>query len=374
MSLRLAWSRHGGDDCLLVTGWSQRALGALRDLSDDDLARRVVVYPTDVVVRAGSSNVQPVIGRYHRDTDAIAFVPRFPFLPDRSYTVLVDHRIGGIHRGGGDRDTVATFGLEDFERLTIARPGRAGGPRATVLAIHPTAAAIPRNQLRCYVHFSAPMSEGFATTHVRVVRAGSHEAVDGALLAMEPELWDPERRRLTVLFDPARIKRGLAPHRDAGYALLEGVPVELVVDEEFRDADGRPLAESSSRRYDVVADVRSLVDPSRWRVHPPPASTREPLFVQFDRPLDHALLGHCLTVSGPRRRTIGGRVSVPPGEASWTFTPVAPWAPVAHALTVDPILEDLAGNSVVRVFDRDLADPGHTPLAIDHVTMEFHPS
>jgi hypothetical protein len=31
------------------------------------------------------------------------------------------------------------------------------------------------------------------------------------------------------------------------------------------------------------------------------------------------------------------------------------WASGPHQLVVDPVLEDLAGNSVSRVFDRDLS-------------------
>ena len=43
-------------------------------------------------------------------------------------------------------------------------------------------------------------------------------------------------------------------------------------------------------------------------------------------------------------------------------------------LVVDTTLEDLAGNSVARVFDRDLADAAHTPIAASAVTLEFHPT
>jgi hypothetical protein len=34
-------------------------------------------------------------------------------------------------------------------------------------------------------------------------------------------------------------------------------------------------------------------------------------------------------------------------------------------------LEDLAGNSVMRVFDRDLDNPAHDPLDADHVRLGF---
>jgi hypothetical protein len=52
--------------------------------------------------------------------------------------------------------------------------------------------------------------------------------------------------------------------------------------------------------------------------------------------------------------TVNGRIEAGPEEASWRFHPDRPWRPGRHALRVEPHLEDLAGNSLVRVFDRDL--------------------
>jgi hypothetical protein len=164
-----------------------------------------------------------------------------------------------------------------------------------------------------------------------------------------------------VLLDPARIKRGLAPHRELGYPLREGTSVSLVVDAEFPDASGRPLRTGASRTWIVGGDERRRVAPSDWTVRPGAAGTHEPLHVEFDRSLDHALVARCLdVVSGTGR--VAGSGTVGEEERSWTFVPAAPWVDEPHRLVVDPVLEDLAGNSVQRVFDRDLSraedDPG----------------
>ena len=107
---------------------------------------------------------------------------------------------------------------------------------------------------------------------------------------------------------------------------------------------------------------------------PPAAGTLEPLVVRFDRPLDHALLQRCLGVVGTEVTALPGRVALPEGERSWVFTPFAEWRDALHLLVVDTTLEDLAGNSVARVFDRDIDDPAHTPLAEREVTVEFRPA
>ena len=41
---------------------------------------------------------------------------------------------------------------------------------------------------------------------------------------------------------------------------------------------------------------------------------------------------------------------------------------------VDAVIEDVAGNSIARVFDRDLADPAHAPRAVDRVRLRFAPA
>jgi hypothetical protein len=348
--VRLEWSSHGGDACL-------RIIGSRRDL------QQLRIYPSDLVEAARASALAPLEGEYvwGPDGDAVSFVPRFPFVGGMSYTVL-----------GSDFD--------DVDPVTITWPEHdAGECTSHVVEIHPTAGEVPRNLLRCYVHFSDRMSEGFVASHVRVVDSERGDPIDGAFLPMEPELWDRARRRVTLLFDPARIKRGLAPHREVGYPLHVDAMVDVVVDDGFRDAAGRQLTGTHTRRYLVGPDVRRRVDPAVWEVGSPPAGSRDPLVVQFDRPLDHALLQHCLTVvprhdDSTARQVAGslaGSVHVPIGEATWRFTPTEVWTASGYDLVVDTKLEDLAGNSVARVFDRDLADHDHTPLASDRVAVGF---
>jgi hypothetical protein len=345
--VRLEWSSHHGDPCLRITG-------RRRDLE------RLRIYPTDLVDDARTSALPPLAGEYYAEGDggAVSFVPRLPFVAGMSYTVV-----------GSDFD--------DVEPVTITWPARDSGECTTqVVEIHPTAGEVPRNLLRCYVHFSERMSEGFVAPHVHVVDAETGEPIDGAFLPMEPELWDRARRRVTVLFDPARIKRGLAPHREVGYPLRVGATVDVVIDDGFLDAAGRRLASTHARRYVVGADVRARVVPGAWDIASPPARSRESLVVRFDRPLDHALLQHCLTVvpreySDTAGESLAGSVEIPTGEQSWRFTPADPWARGGYELVVDAKLEDLAGNSVARVFDRDLADEDHVPLASDRVAVGF---
>jgi hypothetical protein len=328
-----SWSRRDGADCIRL---------------------RQVDPGADVQVRPGApvtaGELPAMAGRLIRDGGDVCFVPRFGFADGTTYTV-----------------TVASVTV-----AVLARPRPERPATAEVVGIRPTAAEVPRNLLRLYVCFSAPMSEGYAEANLRLVDDAG-EAMAGALLGARNELWDTARRRLTVLLDHARIKRGLAAHRREGYPLRSGESFRLVVDDGFRDARGGPLRAPAGRRYSVGGDERRRVEPGAWRVTAPPAHSADPLRVAFGRPLDHGLLARCLRVTGPDGEPVGGTGEAGPEERSWRLVPSRPWRPGLHRLVVDPVLEDVAGNSVSRVFDRDLGRPEDDPRPPGPVTVPFRP-
>ncbi len=354
--LELAWSEHEGRGCLRIRGWTKAELG---ELAAAELGRRLAVLPSEVV-EAGASLpvVQPTAGRFEIDQDAICFVPRFTFLDGMSYSLLVDS-------GPGERR------VDSPEVWTIQRPSPDNMPVTGVVAIYPSTDELPVNQLKFYVHFSNPMSEDWALRAVHVRRADNDEPLYGVFLEMDPELWDRDRRRLTLILEPGRIKRGLAPNEEAGYPLVEGVPIIISVNPEFRDAAGRPLRTGVERRYEIGPPVRVRVNPADWRYHCPTAGSTDPLTVEFDRPLDHALLEHSLWVHDAAGVALAGRGSVGPGERCWRFEPQSPWEEGRHLMIVDPRLEDLAGNLLIRVFDRDLTRAEDAPADARHVAIDF---
>jgi hypothetical protein len=184
---------------------------------------------------------------------------------------------------------------------------------------------------------------------------------------LDTELWDAHRRRLTVLIEPGRIKRGLRPHEEAGAPLTEGGSVTVVVDSEVRDDTGAPLMAEARRTYRVTAPWRSRIDPTRWLVTWPTAA-QDPLHVAFDRPLDRVLAQRYLVPTDATGRRVPGRVAVDAEARSWTFFPAASTVTV-ESLHVDARLEDPAGNSVRRVFDRDLTSRADDSLDAAEVVL-----
>jgi hypothetical protein len=316
-----------------------------------------VVLPAELVGTAETpSDIQPLPGQFEIAGDELCFVPRFPFLDGTTYALLIEP---------------APDEAGDHETWMMERPAREGAPSTRVVAIYPTAGEVPVNLLKLYVHFSAPMSEGWALRALRVRRADDGRPIEGVFLPSETELWDRDHRRLTILLDPGRIKRGLVPHEQAGYPLVEGVPIVVSVEPSFRDARSLPLVAGAERRYRVGPLLRRRVDPRAWHLDSPGAGTAAPLGATFERPLDQALLEDCLWVHDASGAPLEGRAETAAGQRSWRFVPAAPWREGRYELIVEPRIEDLAGNSLVRVFDRDLTRAEDEPLAPRPVAIGF---
>lgn len=354
--LQLEWAQHEGRDCLKISSWTDAELGELGGLDAGAMSRRLAVYPSEALPESGGSPaVPPVAGRFVLVNGTVRFMPRFPFAAGVSYSLRV--------KSAGEGETT--------EIWEICRPSLEANPTADVLGIYPTAAKLPVNLLRVYVHFSAPMSEGWAARAITVRRADTGETLDDVFLPPEPELWDAGRTRLTMLLDPGRIKRGLVPNLEFGYPLVEDATVSISIDPAFRDATGQPLRAGAECTYDIGPALRSRIDPYTWRLTAPAAGTRDPLRVKFDRPLDHGLLQHCLSVVDEAGATVEGAVDIGTGERNWSFTPDTPWQSGEYQLVVEPRLEDVAGNTPTRVFDRDVTTPEDKPGEWEAVTVGF---
>ena len=81
------------------------------------------------------------------------------------------------------------------------------------------------------------MTRGNSWTHIRLLRE-DNSAVAYPFLEVDQELWDRDNRRFTILFDPGRIKRGLASLAEAGPALEAGHRYTLVIHREWLDGRG----------------------------------------------------------------------------------------------------------------------------------------
>lgn len=303
-------------------------LGGSLDASWEDRVRVTVYDEADP-----EAERPPVLGTFQRSGDVLRFQPMFPFEPGMSYRVTVE--VEG-----------ATPGVS-----LLHVPARDVSPTTVVTHVYPTSDVLPENQLKLYVHFSAPMAGGDGLEHVKLVDEDGKEVID-PFLPLGEHFWDRDGRRYTIFFDPGRVKQGILPNEQMGRPLTDGKRYRLVIDADWRDDEGLPLASGYEKAFEAgPADVVPL-DTADWRLSEPKAHTREPLVVTFPEPLDHEILARALSVR--RENVIPGEVVVLDGETRWSFTPESPWLPGDYVLVALGELEDLAGNRIGQPFEVDV--------------------
>ncbi len=314
---------------------------ALSKLPADDEAwnRTFPIY----VGKSSQAQQPPIAGAYELKGNVLRFTPRFPLKGGLTYRAEV-------FLPAADRMSAPAHYEQVF---TLPAPPR--GKPAKVAAVYPSADVLPENHLRFYLHFSAPMSRGEAYDHLRLLKADG-QPVEFAFLEIGEELWDSSGKRLTLLIDPGRIKRGLKPRELFGPVLEAGGKYTLVVTKGWHDASGQPLAEDDKKTFSAGPPVEAAIDHKAWKIAAPRALTREPLIVRFAQPLDHALLERTITIENAAGERIAGAVTVGKGEMFWEFRPDQPWNAGRHELVVDTTLEDTAGNRIGRPFEVDQFD------------------
>jgi hypothetical protein len=311
-----------------------------------------------VVSDAGGKNSPAVVGSYRIDHRCLRFTPRFPLVRGVRYGVVFrPARLPGRTDGAEMR--------AEFE-LPKAKPAAP----TVVTHVYPSRDRLPENQLKFYLHFSAPMSRGESYRHIRLEDA-TGKPVDLPFLELDEELWDPAGTRFTLFFDPGRIKRGVKPREDVGPALVEGKRYTLVIARGWRDAAGNPLKETYRKPFRVVAPDDTPPDPKNWKIEPPAPNGLAPLTVIFPKPLDHALLQRLIWVTDEAGKRVAGTVRVTDEETRWLFTPTEPWQAGRYDLVVNTALEDLAGNQIGRPFEVDVFRPIDRRVKTPTVTRPF---
>lgn len=304
-----------------------------------------------VAEQASPASDRPaVLGSYAITEGTLRFTPQFPFDAGQRYDAVFDP--SGL--GPSNGDPPAPWRLRRLA-ISITVPAPEAHPTTRVVGVFPSAPEVPENQLRMYISFSAPMGLAGGSRHVRLLDDSGHPVAD-PFLPLDVDLWNDDRTRYTVLFDPGRQKRGILPNEEMGRSLIDGRKYTLVVDESWRDASGQPLVESFRREFRVGPAEELAIDPATWRLEAPLAGTRHPLVVSFPRSLDHGLLQRALAVSSVRGDVVPGEIRLEAGETRWLFTPRAPWQAGDYRLLAASILEDVSGNRIGRAFEVEAHD------------------
>jgi hypothetical protein len=212
------------------------------------------------------------------------------------------------------------------------------------IRISPHANVLPANTLRFYIHFPRSGEAHFDRDHLWLLNE-EEQAVRDPFLVLSQELWTADGRRLTVLIEPGRIKRGLGAGPSHEPALVVGRTYSLVV---------MALGQTARHTFRVSDPILEAVDETRWRLVSPTVGSLDPAVVHFDRVMDAALCENEIAVLTPSGEVVQARLSLAADGTAARLTPSLPWRAGKHRLAVSERLEDVCGNRLGEALDHDL--------------------
>jgi hypothetical protein len=225
---------------------------------------------------------------------------------------------------------------------------RIGTSPEVPIRISPQAKVLPANTLRFYLHFPRPGEAHFDRDHLRLLNE-EEQVVRDPFLVLSQELWSTDGRRLTVLMEPGRIKRGLGADPSHEPALVVGRAYSLVV---------TALGQTARHTFRVSDPVLRAVDETRWRLVSPTAGSLDPAVVYFDRVMDAALCEDEITVLAASGEAVQTRVSPAPDGTAARLIPSHPWRAGEHRLVLSERLEDVCGNRLGEALDHEIGAGG----------------
>jgi hypothetical protein len=286
--------------------------------------------PSIKVVLA-NGNKRAILGKFSSDNSALLFEPLIPLTPGLTYHILQNNQLIG----------------------QVFVPFNKNEKAPELLAIYPQLDTLPENLLKFYIRFSKPMRSGESLQFIHLLDK-KEDTLGNVFLNLQPELWDTSSSILTLWLDPGRIKRGLTLNRSLGNPLKMNETYHLVISSAWKGQNGLKLAQTYRKTF--VAGKRDDLAPDlkQWQLQVPEASTTAPLGIKTRETLDHYLLSESIGIVDQNNSLVKGKLSLDKKDQQVLFIPAAPWKAQHYRLQVDARLEDLAGNNLNRVFDRDI--------------------
>ena len=221
-----------------------------------------------------------------------------------------------------------------------------------VRAVFPSSDTLPENLLRMYIHFSKPMKTIGNLEKIQLLDEQGKEVV-GAIFNNVHELWDKEQRKLSLIFDPSRVKTGLKANEERGRPLEAGRHYKLFIGL-LEDFQSKKLKEVFTKSFYVREEDRIAPNTANWSIKTPIANSRSPLIVQFPEMLDQLSLLQRLQVTDTDNQAIQGKVTITNQEREWHFMPTEKWSSADYILYVHSRLEDPSGNNLNGLFDHKI--------------------
>ena len=108
-----------------------------------------------------------------------------------------------------------------------------------------------------------------------------------------------------------------------------------------------------------------------WKVITPKSQSETPLIVHFNEALDYSLLEEVFVVKNELGGKIEVIIEVLEDQTGIRINPNSVWSKGKYTLEIESRLEDVAGNNLNRLFDRDINKSSEIDLNKDSFVVGF---
>lgn len=305
--------------------------------------------PSIKVVLA-NGNKRAILGKFSADNSALLFEPLIPLTPGLTYHILDNNRLIG----------------------QVFVPFNPNEKAPELVAIYPLLDTLPENLLKFYIHFSKPMRSGESLQFIHLL-GEKGDTLRNVFLNLQPELWDTTSTVITLWLDPGRIKQGLTLNRALGNPLKMNKTYHLVISAAWKGQNGLKLAQTYRKTFVAGKRDNQAPDLKQWQLQVPNVGTTAPLGINIRETLDHYLLLESIGIVDQNNSLVKGIISLDKKDQQLLFVPTRPWKAQRYRLQIDARLEDLAGNNLNRVFDRDITKSKSRNKSYYELAFELKP-
>ncbi|MEQ9402134.1 MAG: hypothetical protein RIM99_01000 [Cyclobacteriaceae bacterium] len=321
--------------------YGQVSIGAINTDGLDALTELSYVEWTSFFSLRVYGSHRSMLGNYDIMGSQLVFTPRF--LPDPEVTYRVLFSAPDLKKYLTDfSEKTEIDALLQFDSYQNELEGN--------IAHFPEIDTLPSNVLRMYLQFPVPMSFENPYQYISIADA-SGNVLNDPFVEIEEGLWDPERTRLTLLFHPGRIKRGVGPNMTLGEIFEEGNTYQLNISKKWKTSSGIQLEERFVKRFYITGEIRKTITPKTWSIQAVSAESKDPLIIRTNHLLDQALAERLIYITDSKEKAVPGNLQFEARSRQLIFMPDKNWETGSYTITIDSKLEDICGNTIYHVFD-----------------------
>lgn len=309
-----------------------------------DIHSNLKVFKGDIVDSDLFHKTPSIIGTIDNDNGHTLFTPLVPFDIETPYTVVYDNT---------------------FYPFEIERPDTY--ETLSVLEIYPSVKQVPSNILKWYIRFSRAVNPVRIYEHIEFLDEDGH-AIYRSILHLDAPLLSDDGTLLTVWIEPGRQKQLLGPNHHLGSVFKPHKNYTLSIAGTLKDAQGIPIKTAIRHTFTTTESDRTMPSLSGWKVQSIQSGNKSPLKIICTEVLDYGSLIDAFSISY-NNKIINGTLTYNSKIKTIYFTPSENWKKGSYTISLGHQLEDLAGNNLIRLFDRPL-DQNERNMTPPKLTLE----